>query len=240
MFRVVLALAAVVFAFLGVAAEASAQGYSPAAKQVIERARQASGGAGWNEVRGYAEKGKLGGVQYRAWYDPVRYGARVETDEAGGKLVHGFNGVADWQIQPSGKIIGADDRVTMAQARTAAFIAVHGWFYPSRFGADGAHIGVRSSHGKSFDVLRVQPVGGEARELWFDRRSGLLTRIVDPSGAKPVTIELSDYRRVGAVSLPFKASTDRGGLRQDKVVEEMLLQPADRAQFSWSLPDTPK
>jgi hypothetical protein len=235
MFRVVLAFAALLFA-----SQASAQGYSPAAKQVIERARQASGGAGWNEVRGYAEKGRLSGVQYRAWYDPVRYGARVETDEAGGKLVHGFNGVADWQIQASGKIIGADDKTTMALARTTAFVAVHGWFYPSRFGADGAHIGVRSNHGKSYDVLRVQPVGGEARELWFDRGSGLLTRIVDTSGAKPVTTELSDYRRVGPITLPFKTSTDRGGVRQDKVVEEMLLQPADRAQFSWSLPDTPK
>lgn len=231
MFKVVLALAALLFA-----SEAAAQGYSGAAKQVIERARQASGGKGWNELRGYRESGTLDGVRYEAWHDPIRYGSRVETTEPTGKRVHGFNGVGDWQMLPDGQITGADDRATMGRARTTAFLAVSGWFYPSRFGADGTHVGVRSGGGKSFDVLRVTPIGGESRELWFDRASGLLTRIVDMTGAKPVTTELSDYRRVGPVRLPFKAVTDRGGAKQEKVIDRLDLPTADRALFSWSLP----
>lgn len=229
-----------VLAALAFAGAALAQGYSPPAREVIDRARQVSGGGGWNEVRGYRETGKLGDVRYEAWHDPIRYGARVETQEAAGKRVHAFNGVADWQMLPSGQIIGADDRVSMAQARTAAFLAVNGWLYPSRFGADGSHLGVRSHLGLSYDVLHVRPLGGEARELWFDRRSGLLTRIVDPTGPRPVATEISDYRHVGAVMLPFRYRTDRGGEVQERIVETLALQPADRELFSWRLPDTPR
>ena len=59
-----------------------------------------------------------------------------------------------------------------------------------------------------FDVVEVKPYGGKARELWFDRRSHLLGRIVDRSGPRPVTVSLSDYRRVGPVQVAMRFTVE--------------------------------
>lgn len=234
--KLALALVAVLACMAG---SAHAQGYSAAAKQVIARARAASGGEAWNAVRGIHETGSLDGMRYQAWHDPVRYGARVETREPGGRRIHAFNGVADWQVLPGGKPEGSADRVILAQARTAAFIGVHGYFFPSRFGADGSHVGTRSIEGRSFDVLRVKPVDGEPRDLWFDRRTGLLARIEDLTGGTPVATELSDYRKVGPLTLAFRATTNRGGAgkAQERHVETISLAPVERELFSWTEAD---
>ncbi|MET0273817.1 MAG: hypothetical protein ABW360_12590 [Phenylobacterium sp.] len=232
-----LAVALACLAF-GVAAPSPtlAQTYSPAARQVIARAQAASGGAGWKALRGLHETGQRDGQPYKVWVDPVRYGHRVETQESAGLRIHGFNGWADWQVLPGGRIVGVDDQGVLAQARTAAFLAAYGFYYPSRFAADGAHIGVRQAGGRGFDVLRVRPAGGEPRELWFDRRTHLLARIVDRTGSRPVTTELSDYRRVGALLLPFRATNDRGGRLEHRQAEAITLATPDRNLFSWAPP----
>ena len=216
------------------AAAAHAQNYSPAAKQVLARAQAASGGRGWLYLRGVHETGKLGTTPYQSWTDTLRYGVRIETREAAGLRIHAYNGAGDWQILPNGKPTGADDRPALARARTAAFLSAYGYFFPSRFPADGAHIGVRQADGRSFDVLRVKPGGGEPRELWFDRADHLLARIVDRTGAAPVTTEVSDYRKIGPVLIAFRAATDRGGAVQDRKVDSVTFTPADRELFSWT------
>lgn len=230
-------LAAVCVALACVAAGAAgAQSYSPAAKQVLARARAATGGDGWNQIRGYHETGRLDRRPYERWHDPLRYGARVHTEEPGGQRVHAFNGVVDWQILPTGQVIGTDERIPMARARTEAFFAVNGFFYPSRFAADGSHIGVRQDRGRSFDLLRVQPIGGEARELWFDRATGRLDRIVDRSGPAPVVVSLSDYRKVGPVIVPFRSVSERGGRSEERLADAVVFTPVDRTRFTWAQP----
>jgi hypothetical protein len=219
-------------------ATAHAQSYSRAAKQVLAQAQAASGGRAWLGLRGLHETGRQNDVDYEGWFDPMRYGARVETREAAGLRVHGFNGTADWQILPNGQIIGVNDRATMAQARTDAFLAVNGVFFPSRFGADAALLGVRSHKGRAFDVLKVDVLHGESRELWFDRRTHLLGRIIDRTGAAPVAVELSDYRRVGPFMLPFRYASDRGGRLEERQLNRIALTPVDRHLFSWDPPAT--
>ena len=56
----------------------------PGVLQVLNRARTASGGAGWNSLRGLHEVGQDGDVRYERWLDPVRYGLRIETHPPGG------------------------------------------------------------------------------------------------------------------------------------------------------------
>jgi hypothetical protein len=223
-----------------VAATAQAQGYSPAANRVLERARAASGGSGWYLLRGWRETGREGDVRYETWLDPLRYGSRIETRELTGLHVHGFNGAGDWQISPTGAVTGADDRATMAQARTTAFFNGNFFFYPGRYDARGEYLGIRQSQHRAFDVLNVQPWGGKPRELWFDRSTHLLGRIVDRTGPKPVTVELSDYRRVGPVLVAFRFTVDGGdptGVRV-RQVDNLAFPPADRSLFTYR-PITP-
>lgn len=219
---------------LAFAASAAAQGYSPAAQRVLTKARAAAGGSGWNLLRGWHETGRANGVAYEAWLDPLRYGMRVETREADGLHVHGFNGGGDWRIAPGGQTSGADIRGIISRTRTDAFFDVHGYFYPGRFDARGEYLGVRRFQGRRFEVVMVKPWAAEPRELWFDARTHLLARMVDRAGPRPVAVQFSDYRKVGPVRLAFRTWTEGPGGAPTNVrqVESVSFPPVDRNLFS--------
>jgi hypothetical protein len=224
-------LAAAALLALAAAAQAAPTiGYSPAAQRVLAQARQAAGGAGWNGLRGWHETGRTDGVRYEAWIDPLRYGLRVERRDADGLDVHGFNGAGEWRIRPTGAVTGVDVRTLPSESRTEAFFDIHGYFYPGRFDAAADVVGVRSFKGRSYDVVRVKPWGGEARELWFDRRTHLLGRMVGRREA----VSLSDYRKVGPVRIAFRLTPEDGG--PARLVESLDFKPADRAIFSLPRP----
>jgi hypothetical protein len=244
---------ALVFALAGAPAGAHAarhskppQGYSAAAQAVLAQARAAQGGSGWNLLRGWRETGHIGpalahggavGVPYESWFDILRYGMRLETHEPAGLAVQGFNGQGYWRIEPSGATVPVDDRIAVEQARTAAFLGARGYFYPGRFDAHGELLGVRQAGGRAFDVVSVEPYAGRPRELWFDRAGHLLARIVDRSGAQPVTTELSDYRRVGPIRVAFHVTVrGPGGAVEERQVDTVIFAAPDRSTFGLPRP----
>jgi hypothetical protein len=214
---------------------------APAAQRVLDRARNASGGASWNLIRGVHETGEDGGQPYEAWFDPLRFGARIETRTPAGKHVQGYNGQGEWRILANGLTTGSTDRAVLARTRSDAFFGAFGWFYPSRFDVRSTYVGVRQSQGRAFNVLRVQPLGGQPRELWFDRKTGLLGRMVDASGVRPLTVEISDYRKVGPVLAPFRAVAYGADLPapRERRRESIDFRPADRSLFSLPGPTKP-
>jgi hypothetical protein len=214
------------------AAQAQAQGYSRSAEKVLAQARAAAGGKGWNALRGWHEVGREGGAPYEAWLDPVRYGMRIETRGADGLSVRGFNGGGDWRISASGAVSGVDVSKAINPARTEAFYRVHGYFYPGRFDARGEYVGVRRFQGRAFDVVTVKPWGAAPRELWFDRRTHLLGRMVERTGAAPAAWDFSDYRKVGALKVAFHVTAEPGARALDRQVEALDFRPAERALFS--------
>lgn len=220
---------------------AKAIGYTRDAQRVLAQARGAAGGDGWNFLRGWHETGRVDGVAYETWIDPVRYGLRVEVHAAGGLQVHGFNGLGAWKIAPGGEATGTGDPGPVGEARAEAFYSIYGFFFPGRFDAHGDYLGTRQLAGRSFDVVEVKPWSGAARELWFDRRTHLLARMVDRAGPKPVTTELSDYRKVGPLKVAFRYVVERGdgAPAQVRQVETLTFTPADRAMFSLPRPATP-
>jgi hypothetical protein len=212
---------------------AAAQGYSRAAQQVIDRAYAASGGSGWLMLRGWRETGREGAVAYERWIDPVRYGLREERRGAAGLELRGFNGQADWRVAADGTMTAVNDHATLAQDRSEAFFGANAFFFAGRFGARGDHLGRRSHGGRSFDVVRVTPWNGAPRELWFDRGSGLLGRILTP-GRRPQAVAVSDYRKVGPVRVAFRYTPESGG--PPRQIETLAFAPADRGVFSLDRP----
>lgn len=221
-----------------VALQARAQGYTPAAERVVAQARTAAGGASWYRLRGWREQGRQGGAPYERWIDPVRYGLRNETHEPGGLHVDGFNGQAVWQILPDGMTTAVNDHAALAQARTTAFFGADCFFYPGRFDVRGDYKGVRGHRGRDYDVVEVQPWGGQPRELWFDRRTHLLGRIVDRTGGRPLAVTVSDYRRVGRVLVAFRYAPEPGGPpgATARQIDSVVLAPVDRDLFSLEHP----
>src|ERR1700744_1790225 len=103
--RTILRAAAFGLALGAVAGSAAQAQYARPAQQVISGARAASGGHGWDYLRGWREAGTDDGKAYERWLDPLRYGMRVETHEPpGGVSVHGFNGAGDWRITSAGVV----------------------------------------------------------------------------------------------------------------------------------------
>jgi len=207
-------------------------GYSRDAEKVLADAREASGGNGWYVLRGWHETGHVGGAAYERWLDPLRFGMRIETHDPAGLRVEGFNGQGDWTIATPGAMPVTADEAATTRTRGDAFVGVYGFFYAARFDAHGQVLGVRQAGGKSFDVVEVKPFGGDARELWFDHASHLLGRIVDRTGAKPVTVELSDYRKVGPVRVAFRQTITAAGPPQVRQIDSLIFTPSDRALFS--------
>lgn len=213
--------------------------YSQDAQRVIARARTASGGAAWNGLRGWHEAGTDNGEAYERWLDPIRYGMRVEThDGAGGPAVRGFNGAGEWTIAPGGQQTGTGDAARLATARTEDFYGVYGFLYASRFDAHGRMAGVKRANGKAFDVVVVEPWRAAPRELWFDRATGLLGRMVQHEDGRTLTVELSDYRKVGPLKVAFRfVSSDGDGAARVRQIRSLDFAPADRTMFS--LPAAP-
>ena len=226
--------ATMIAALVLIAPLAAAAQNAPAAKRVIDRARAASGGSGWNRLHGLHETGLEGGARYEAWFDPLRYGARTEIETPAGKQAYGYNGQGEWHIAPGGATSGSLDRAALAKARSDAFFGAYAWFYPSRFDVRSSYLGARQSQGRPFEVLRIHPLGGQPRDLWFDRHTGLPGRMIEAGGARPVTVEYSDYRKVGPVLVPFRTITYGGDLPRprERRRETLDFRSADRGIFS--------
>lgn len=209
---------------------------SPAAQQVFDRAKSATGGsAAWNALRGVHEVGEQDGQAFERWLDPLRYGMREETPApGGGELVQAYNGAAEWRVLAGGVLTGSDQGEFVAQVRSEAFFGVYGFYYPSRYDLRSSHLGVRERGGRAFDVVRVQPAGGLPRELWFDRRTGLLGVMIETVSGAQTTTEVSDYRKVGAVTAPFKLTIYEKGSAQPQVrtLKSIDFRPVSRDLFS--------
>jgi hypothetical protein len=215
------------------AAPALAQN-SPGAQRVFDRARAASGGGGWNKVLGIVETGTEAGKPYTRQVDVVRYGLRIESETPKGKLVQGYNGAGEWRILPTGQETGSIEREVLARIRAETFFSGFYYFYPSRFDLKSDLVGTREIGGKAFDVVRVQPAGGEPRELWFDRKSGLLAQVSETVGANPLRVEYADWRKVGPIHYPHKFTATGGGQAapRERIVALVSFEPIERDLFS--------
>jgi len=214
---------------------------SAAAQEIINKARQAQGGvAAWNSLVGLHEVWE-GAGRFERWADPLRYGLRTETTLSSEKVTQGYNGAGEWRVLPDGTQTGSIDRPMINEARTDAFLAAYGYFFPGRYFFRADYEGVRQSSGQSYDVVEIHPEGGEPRQIWFDRRTGLPGVIVDGVGLKQGRTELSDYRRSGAVTVAFRSITYAAGQPSpiDRKMSNLSFGVVDRGLFSLPPPNAP-
>lgn len=207
---------------------------SPAAQRVIARAVLETGGAAWRGALGLVEDGLDDGRPYRRWIDLIRYGDRVQVDVPGkGQHTRGFNGYGVWERGPT-DALPPPAAEALRRARSEAFFAAHGYFFPGRFDQRSSALGVRRAGARRYDVLRIVPAGGPGRELWFDQESGLLRRMIDQDQTRARTIEIGEFRKVERLVLPFRWTTY--GATGERPVERratvIKVAAPDRALFS--------
>lgn len=211
------------------------------AEAVVAAAKRATGGAAWDRPQGCYEEGTRanGDVVYKTWMDLRQYGMRVESRRGAATRAMGFNGRTSWQTDSAGKTSVRKDRDSLREAVVTAYLSNNGFFYPRRFPAALKYLGVSAHGGRRFDVIEITPAGGRAFDVWFDRETHLIGRVVDKNAAQPVTVEAGDYRRAGKFTIAFSlkvlgtanAVLDQGRVtlfRCDTDVSSMFDPPRER------------
>lgn len=222
------------FAFLLFLLAAPVAAQPPSASAVLAAAKEASGGAAWDRIDGLAERGAHGGTAYRTWLDFRRPGMRMETGAGETLRVQGYDGIALWRARGTGPAMLSTDPAALREAITTFYISNNGFFFPDRFPAATRYLREEADGDQRFDAIEVTPEGGRPVELWFDRTSHLLVRVVDRAGTPPVMVTASDYRPVDGVMVAFRMTvrTMDGTIVDEGIVDSVAFGPVDRTLYA--------
>jgi predicted aspartyl protease len=174
-----------------------------AAKALLAQARQATGGAAWDQVasmrRTYSSVIDDGSADMGTELTDVetgRYAASVDT-AAGLPLRFGWDGQRYWESQ-----YGISAYLDASRA-DLAFIKCLGQWY-ARCGAGAFSLaGERQAGGVTYAVVRVVAPSGNPVEYWINRATRRIERIGYGQGSRNM-IDYGDFRAVGAVQVPFE------------------------------------
>jgi hypothetical protein len=209
------------------------------ARRVLEKAKQAMGGAGWDSVISVYTKAKLttSGLSGTAesWEDTLAGRSLTRFELGPVKGAEGFDGKVPWSQDASGQARaeeGADARlreVDSAYRRTMAY------WYPERWPGTVEDAGERAEGGRIFRVVRITPKDGRAFEIWLDASTFLFDRVVEKAALETQTTYFSDYREVSGVKVPFATRASNGETRYDQFfsVEKVEINvPLEEGMFS--------
>lgn len=238
-----IAAGALALVLAATARDASALSGADKAAKLIAALKAASGGAALDRPDGFHESGTLvrdgkAGV-YEYWGDlrTLRSAGGHTVDGASG--AGGYDGKAAWSIDPKGRVfIDATPKAVKA-ARLGAYVSIGGYFYPDRFPARFVYRGRRRQGAAAYDVVAVTPEGGDTAELWLDRQSHRLARLVADSDGVHSEGEIVRYQVVDGTWIGFELSQSEGPHHMTQQLEHYVYGPVDPARFSPPGADAP-
>lgn len=197
-------------------AEPAAEAQTPA-RQLIDLARDATGGAAWDQVRILhrfltLSAGGLSG-SLETWSEPGRGLASSHYTLGPESGAEGWDGKVGWNADWAHRVHRSEGG-DLALARAMAFWASFGFLVPDQLKVPAEPQGDRSEGGKNYDLVRFMPAGGVPVDVWFERISHLPMKLLI-QGTDPVTVRLADWRRSGALTLPFSLQTSNGLVKYD-------------------------
>lgn len=195
-------------------------GSSPEA--VLALARAAAGGTACERVRtlriaGTISAGGLSGPSDQRI--DMATGRSTRSFTLGpASYASGFDGARAWRRGPNGDVTLQDSEAGLRAAVTQAWLDARGWWSPARGSAHLESLGARLDDGHAFDVVQALPAGGDAVQLWFERETHRLARVVQVVMGRETVTRFDDHRAVDGVWLPYRTSTGNGDARFDRVV----------------------
>lgn len=177
-----------------------------AAQALLARAKQATGGAAWDRVasmrRTFTDAtgaGDKATVVELVDVENGRFAATVEN-ATGLPLRFGWDGQRYWESQYGISKYGDASRADLA------FIKCLGQWY-ERCGAGTFSLdGARQHAGATYDVVRVVSTAHNPVEYWINRATRRIERVGYGPGLRNM-LDYADFRRVGALQLPFEERT---------------------------------
>ncbi len=220
-----------------IAGVSEARSFAPKAKAVIAASKHATGGTAWDKPEGCVERGTHadGAVSYLTRFSLRTYGMRTDDDRGGKVRSMGFDGKVRWQAAGSGPAETSADRASIQEAIVTNYLSINGFFFPDRFPATFRYVRAASEGGRRFDIVEITPKKGRPLQIWFDRQTHLIRRVVDIQAVPAVRVEASDYR-LGANGLIVAHRLDvygpDGSIIDRGVVTSFQCGLIDRAIFA--------
>jgi hypothetical protein len=187
--------------------------------EIMASAKTALGGSAWDAIHIWHETGHAllpsGETRrYEHWADMSSLKTR-NASVVGTELHYSiFDGEAAYEsTTPNFEPRSALD---VKVIKGGAYISCFGFFFPNRFPASFRFDGIRIDHGVPYDVVTVSPTGLDSIDVWVDQKNHHIFRVV--SGQ--FHTDLSDYRIVGAVTIPFLSVGDGVTIQTDSIAFE--------------------
>jgi len=156
----------------------SANGTGPDGAAIVALAKVATGGQEWDRIEVWHEVGTISsGVQdtyYEHW--PDLNSLKMRNVGASPKEYVLFDGRLAYRCMNSGCARMTD--VESTAVKEAAYVVSFGFFFPNRFPASVRFQETRVLHNVQVDVVEVSPAGLNPMELWVDRNSHSILRII--------------------------------------------------------------
>ncbi len=175
----------------------AARAAPPSAEAVVAASKRATGGAAWDTPQGCTETGSHGdgAITYLTRFSLQGYGMRTDGTRGGDTRSMGFDGKVRWQTAGPGAVDSKSDPASLQEAIMTNYISVNGFFFPDRFPARLRYLRTAQEAEHRFDIIEMTPTGGRPLEVWFNRQTHFIERVIDGQGTPPVRVEASDYRR---------------------------------------------
>ncbi|MEP7181792.1 MAG: PDZ domain-containing protein [Betaproteobacteria bacterium] len=223
----------------------SADGARADPRTILAAAKSASGGEAWDVLKTQHSKVTLStsgltGTAER-WADMAagRSLLRYELGPIRGAV--GYDGTVAWSEDASGLSRAETDAGPRELAVNAAYRDRLAFWYPDRGAAEMEYRGVAEDDGAEFDVVRITPAGGRLFELWVNRQTHLIERLLERDAQQTRTEHYMDFRAVQGVQIPFRVRSTRGDPKFDElVVVDALEYNRQQDGIAFGLPAPPR
>lgn len=226
-------------ALLALAFPAWAEEPLPAAEEIMDHYVEVTGGkAAYDKIDNRISKAKLEFVGQGISLDVTAYAAKPDLNytearsEALGTIESGSNGEVAWEMS----VMTGPRYMEGAEKDDRLRAAIFDWTAYWRKVYESVEIvGEESVDERVCYKIVGKPADGAPQTLYYDKESGLLAKVESTlhssMGDIPISAQLSDYREVDGVRLPF--STRATVMGQDRVftvesVEHNVEMPAER------------
>lgn len=226
-------------ALLALPAAAQTLGPAPDPRPILAEAKSASGGAAWDALRTQHSKVRIqaGAKSGRAerWSELLTGRSALDFELGDVKGAAGYDGKVAWTQEGAARPVVETGDDARELAINAAYRDRLAFWYPERARAAIAYKESTIADDAVFHVIRISPEGGRPFELWINRDTHLIERLVEREANATRTEVYMDLRDVAGVKVPFRVRASRGDTRYDEIVivESMEFnQPATAARFA--------
>jgi hypothetical protein len=176
-------------------------------QELLLRTKNAAGGNAWDGVRTLrirwkAKEGGLHGVVIETddlasmrYKDTSDFGIRSGAYAFNREVISSQDSSGISHVEESSGVRAAT--INEAYRRSVAY------WYSQRWPATIDYKGQEQDGDQLFHILSVAPERGKPFELWFDGKTWLLSRILEPTDTGMLKVFLSDYRAIQNIKVPF-------------------------------------